>query len=369
MLFKWTFLIILLLTSGIAHTQNSLSGLILNAEGEKVDGANVILKRKQSILKFAISDEEGKFSLEWPGSPDSLALEVTHLAYDTKRVAVDPDKDKYTIELLSRSHELPEVSVKVPPVVRRGDTLVFNVEAYKREGDENIEQVLKRIPGITVSSDGAIYYKGLDISRFYVEGLDMMEGRYRMITRNLGLHHIRDIEVIEHHQHIRALDSINRPENAAINLRLKSNVAITGNMRAEAALPLNGLLDVNLFGFTKSYQFNVSGSFNSIGEHLRRNYQSFYPNNFQIERELLRIKQPNNPVLVNNSKTYLDNREFTGGLNYLRKLGEFTEIKLQGFTNFDRINRVGNNLSAYFLGNESTAFREELDATEEPFEL
>jgi hypothetical protein len=366
---KGILLFLCLLLFGIAHTQNRLSGLILNMVDEKVDGANVILKRKQVILTFTTSDKNGAFSLEWPGNLDSLILEITHLAYDTEQVPVKPDKAPYAIKLRPRSYKLPEVSVEVPPVVRKGDTLLFNVEAYKREGDENIEQVLKRIPGITVSSDGAIYYKGLDISRFYVEGLDMMEGRYRIITRNLGLHHIRDIEVIEHHQHVRALDSINRPENAAINLRLKSNVAITGNVRAEAALPVNGLVDVNMFGFTKAYQFNVSGSFNSIGENVGANFQRFYPTLFPIERELLTIKQVNNPFLLNATKTYLDNREFTGGLNYLRKLGEFTEIKLQGFTNIDRVNRVGSNLSTFFLGNETSAFTEELDAIEEPFEL
>ncbi len=369
MLSKWILLLLFLLASSIGHAQNSLSGLILNTEGERVNGANVILRNNQTILTFSTSDEKGTFSLKWPESTDSLTIEVTHLAYDTKRVPVNPGIDDYTIELMPRSYELPEVAVKVPPVVRKGDTLLFNVEAYKKEGDENIEQVLKRLPGITVSSDGAIYYKGLDISRFYVEGLDMMEGRYRIITRNLSLHHIRDIEVIEHHQHVRALDSINRPENAAINLKLKSNVAITGNVRAEAALPANGLLDVNMFGFTKAYQFNLSGSFNSIGENIGANFQRFYPTVFPTERELLTIKQFNNPYLLNVTKTYLDNREFTGGLNYLRKLGDFTEIKLQGFSAIDRVNRVGSNLSTFFLGNETLAFTEELDATEEPFEL
>ncbi|MBK7635335.1 MAG: hypothetical protein IPJ13_14450 [Saprospiraceae bacterium] len=45
-----------------------------------------------------------------------------------------------------------------------------------KTSDKNIEQVLSRIPGITIEQ-GQIRYMGLSISKFYIEGLDMLEGK------------------------------------------------------------------------------------------------------------------------------------------------------------------------------------------------
>ncbi len=369
MIRKWILLAFVVLYIGVAYGQKRISGLVMDLEGTPIERANIILMRSQSILTFTTSDEEGVFSIDLPTNKDSLVLELTHLTHDTKRVPLVKDQEFYEIQLLPRSYDLPEISVEVPPVVKRGDTLIFNVEAYKREGDENIEQVLKRIPGVTVSSEGAISYQGLDISKFYVEGLDLMEGRYRQITRNLGLQNIRDIQIIENHQPIRALDSIYKPDNAAINLKLKSKVAVTGNSQAEIALPLNALIATNLFGFTKKQQFSLSGSFNSIGEDKTADFQSFYPNEIRVERDLLRVKKVNRPFQMNTPRVYLDNREFTGGVNYLRKLGEFTQIKLQGSALLDKINFLGSNTSRFFLGDEISTFNEQLNATERPEEF
>ncbi|MEL7122229.1 MAG: TonB-dependent receptor [Bacteroidota bacterium] len=366
---KWPLFILFLCVVGITQAQNSLSGTVLDVAGEPIAGANVILKQKERILQFTTSDEQGKFVINEFELQDSMSLDITHLAYDKKNIPLQAGITDYTIELLPRSYDLPEIAVEVPPVTRSGDTLTFNVDAYIKEGDQTIEQVLKRIPGITVDASGSISYQGLDISKFYVEGLDMMEGRYKIITKNLGVQHIRDIQVIERHQPIRALDSIHRPDNAAINLKLKSNVAITGNIRAELALPINGLLAGHLFGFTKKYQFNLSGSYNSVGENISSDFRRFYGNSFLVDQEVLNLRQAPFPFQVRNTRAYLDNQEFTVGLNYLSKLGEYLQLKLQAHGLTNTINRMGNSETNYFLGNVTSSFLDELNASEQPQKL
>lgn len=368
---KNAWLILIFILTGYGNHcfgQAQISGKLSNEKGEIIEGANVMLKRGTAILSFTISDDNGGFSINLPESTDSLYLEITHLSYDNLSIPLPPKTAHYDLEMQPRSHKLPEISVDVPPVTRRGDTLIFDIKSYQKIGDETIEEVLKRLPGVTISSDGRISYNGLDISKFYVEGLDMMEGRYNMITRNLGIQHIRDIEILERHQPVRALDSIYRPENAAINLRLKSKVAFTGNAKATLAIPLNGLVQGNIFGFTKKQQFNLSGSFNSIGENIRSNYRQFYPNSNQVQfnQNLLNVTQPRPPMEIYNPTNYLNNREFTGGFNYLRKFGAYTQLKLQGFGISDQVNNVGNNMVTYFLDNESSTFNKELFAIDQP---
>ncbi len=346
-----------------------ISGTITNLRGEKVVAANVILKQGDAILSFTITGDQGYFELDIKTFSDSLYLEITHLTYDTKQIWVDPQKSTYNVELVPRSYALPEISVEVPAVTRHGDTLTFSAESYVREGDETIEEVLRRIPGIIVSDHGAIKYKGLDINKFYIEGLDLLEGRYQIATKNLGIRHIRDIQVIERHQPIQALDSIYRPENAAINLKLKSNVAIAGSIQGELAAPLGGLAATNLFGFTKKYQFNLSGSFNDLGENLGNNFVVLYPTRDVSNTDVLYLKKPYRPFLVGNNRIVHNNRELTAGVNYLRRLGAFTQLKLQCYGLKDQINLSGTSLAQYFLGNQSASFEEKLVTSKEPFEF
>ena len=345
-----------------------ISGTITNLQGEKVAAANVILKQGDAILSFTITGDKGFFELDIKTFSDSLYLEITHLTYDTKQIWLDSQKSTYNVELVPRSYALPEISVEVPAVTRRGDTLTFSVESYIQEGDETIEEVLRRLPGVTVSDNGAIEYKGLDINKFYIEGLDLLEGRYQIVTKNLGIQHIRDIQVIERYQPVRALDSIYRPENAAINLKLKSDVAITGSMQGELTAPLSGLAATNFFGFAKKYQFTLSGSFNDLGDNLNSNYVALYPTQQVQNTELFHLKKPYRPFLFNNNRIVHDNREFTVGINYLRRLGESIQLKLQGYGLKDQILQNGTSLAEYFLGNQTSTFEEELATSEEPHE-
>ncbi len=358
-----------LCSNTIFYAQDQLTGVLFNRKAEKVEGAQVILKRAGSILDYTITNNAGIFSLAISGSYDSLALQITHLSYNKKQIMLDRDKSHYEIVLDDRSYDLPEVQVNVPPVQRLGDTLIFNLASYLQEGDENLEEVLGRLPGIAVSSDGTIFYNGLNINKFYIEGLDLLEGRYRIVTRNLGLHHIRDVEIIERHQPIRALDSIYRPPNAAINLKLKSDVALTGSGEAELAMPSSGLLATNIFGFSKQYQFNVSSSFNNLGDHRTAQYSNLYSLTTIFESPLVELRQPFVPQLHHNKATTWFNRELGGSVNYLRRLGKYTQLKLQSSALSDHISRIGHTLTQYFAGEMNSEFNQGLQHIEKPLEV
>ncbi len=64
--------------------------------------------------------------------------------------------------------------VKAPERRVKGDTIVYDVAAMTKAGDRNIEDVIKKIPGIQVDDSGGISYDGEPINHFYIEGLDLM---------------------------------------------------------------------------------------------------------------------------------------------------------------------------------------------------
>lgn len=89
--------------------------------------------------------------------------------------------------------------------------------------DEAIKDVLKKLPGVDVDDDGKISYNGKNISKFYVEGMDLTDGRYNQLTNNLQANAVKSVQVMENHQPIRVLQKKLTTEDIAINLKLKDD--------------------------------------------------------------------------------------------------------------------------------------------------
>ena len=67
---------------------------------------------------------------------------------------------------IRRTTKLPEVTVRLKPVEQVGDTIKYNVSAFQGKDDHYLEDVLKKMPGIQVSPNGTILYKGETINQF-----------------------------------------------------------------------------------------------------------------------------------------------------------------------------------------------------------
>ncbi len=366
-----TFLFLCTLASPKLSAQRSLKGVVKDEQGRPVRAANTVIRQVADgpIFSFSITEDDGAFALHIPPGADSVFFTITHLSYAKQAFYVPASETLLEITLSEAAYELPELVVKNKPVIRQGDTLIFDVGQYRDAADRNIEEVLRKLPGVTISQNGTIQYDGLPISKFYIEGLDMLEGRYRLATRNLSIDAIRDIEIIESHQPIRALDSLVRPPNAAINLRLKSDVAVTGTIRAGlGASPALYQGQADVFGFTKKQHFNLLGSANNVGDQQRANFQNLYFDPTSLRTDLIRINEVLPPFQLE-EEFYLDNQEFTGGFNFLRKVAKNTEFKWQGFVRRDRIRKEGSRLLRYTDEENTFSFEEILAATEQVWEL
>ncbi len=342
------FLFALAFCSSQLVAQQTISGGIIDAEGIPVRGANLMLQFTPDgqIVTFAITDSDGGFQLSVPIFTDSLWLKVSHLNHDDQSRWITPLDTSISFILQDRVYDLPTMTVKQEAVIRRGDTLVFDVNQLREVGDESIEALLRHIPGITIAANGKISYQDLEISKFYIEGLDMLEGRYAIATRNLNMNAVRDIEILEHHQPIRALDSLVRPPNAAINLRLKSDITFTGTARAGAgATPLLHMVETTLFGFSKQQQFSLLGAANNVGNATAENFRDLYGTNI-IAFPLVKASTAQPPIEAARS-AYLNNDELSGGFNFLRKTGKDAQLKWNGYASRDQIDAIGRSELTY----------------------
>lgn len=86
---------------------------------------------------------------------------------------------------IRRTTKLPEVTVRLKPVEQVGDTIKYNVSAFQGKDDHYLEDVLKKMPGIQVSPNGTILYKGETINQFNIEGQNLLGNRITLCWRHL----------------------------------------------------------------------------------------------------------------------------------------------------------------------------------------
>lgn len=232
--------VLLGLLSATAADPGRLHGNVRDAvTGEPVVGAIVKVKGA-----FASTDRNGYFSLMPKAGPDSVSFRC--MGYETLVLPVSSDFSN--VRLSPKATQLNDVIVEAPDIYAKGDTLVFNVARYANAKDNAIIDVIKRLPGIKVEEDGTIMYQGKPINKFYLDGNDFIGGQYGLATNNISHKDVKSVEVMENHQPVKALEGIEFPEEAGINLKLKDDARSRWVGVAQAAAGVQPFLyDGSLF--------------------------------------------------------------------------------------------------------------------------
>ncbi|MDE6526898.1 MAG: carboxypeptidase-like regulatory domain-containing protein, partial [Muribaculaceae bacterium] len=190
-----------LLVAPVAAAQVNVSGTVVDEEdGNPLTGASVIVKGSDGkIKKFTTSKADGSFVMAVP-SADACRLEVSMMSFAKKSFAIDSVSFPLTVALRPGNTLLKEVTVKADRIREQGDTITYNVGSFAQQQDRSIGDVLKRMPGIDVASSGKIQYQGEDINKFYIEGADLLGGKYGIATNGISHEDVGAVEVMENHQ-------------------------------------------------------------------------------------------------------------------------------------------------------------------------
>lgn len=219
-----------------------------------------------SIVAYSVTDEQGRYSLNATVASDEMLIKVTGFNIKSKVVRIKSCSQTCAIAVEEENMKLREVVVKAQKLWGSRDTLNYLVSAYTREHDRTIADVLRQLPGITITDDGTINYQGTPINRFYIENLDMLQGRYNLATEGIKAEDVATVQVLENHEHVKALQDQVPPENAAINLKLKNKAkgVWTTNMELGAGGYADGplwdaMLQTMYFGSGEQHQLRYSG--------------------------------------------------------------------------------------------------------------
>ncbi len=370
-----TFLFCLFGASVSALAQVSVTGNVIDRENnEPLVGASVIVKGADGkIKKFASSKSDGGFAITIP-SADGCRLEVTMMSFARQSIPLDSVSFPLTVFMEPGATLLKEVTIKAERIREQGDTISYNVGSFAQQQDRSIGDVLKRMPGIDVADNGKIQYQGEDINKFYIEGSDLLGGKYGIATNGISHEDVGAVEVMENHQPMQVLSGISFSDKAAINLKLKNKAKATWTFHGDAGggwswQPEGAVWDGELFAMAvmPGFQNITTLRTNNTGEDLASSGTDFF-----ADRRLTGLSRyvevglPGVPSL--SDKRTLFNRSFLVSTNSLWKLrnGEF---KANIDYSFNRVTADASNITTYFLDEGDRLITENRSGTEHSHSL
>jgi len=336
------------------NSQSIISGKTIDNNDKPLSGATLIISRDSSstILAFGISDGDGNFRIKINEPINSLFIKASFIGFKPLKKKITGVTQPIEIKLQPSSEELKEVLVESRMIEQRGDTLSFSVNAFKGREDRVIADVLKKIPGIDIMPGGEIRYNGKPIQKYYIEGLDLLEGRYNLANENLSADAVSKVQILENHQPIKVLDSLEFSERASLNIKLKKDITVSGTAEIGSGFsPLLWKVKLTPMIFTKKRQAIVTYQSNNTGYDVAREIRDFsfdmFTNRFSIDKtDWLGILEISEPPFSENR--WLDNTAHLGSVNYLTKLNKDYEIK----TNISYLNdsqkQVGSKRTRFF---------------------
>lgn len=192
-------------TLSIFAQTHSITGTVVDSSTlTPIAGVNVIVRHStdNGIIAYTTTADNGIFSLQI--NHENLAdytLQVTCLGYEQQTLNLTDSN--YSIKLKEKSFELQEVSIKADRIIHNRDTTSYFVASFATAKDRTIGDVLTSMPGINIAENGKISYNGSPINKFYVEGIDLFDGKYNLATNNISYENIARVEVIENHQQLK----------------------------------------------------------------------------------------------------------------------------------------------------------------------
>ena len=355
--------------------QVNVSGTVVDKDSnEPLTGASVIVKGADGkIKKYATSKGDGGFAMSLP-SVAGCRLEVSMMSFAKQSIPLDSVSFPITVQLEPGTTLLKEVTVKADRIHEQGDTITYNVGSFAQQQDRSIGDVLKRMPGINVEQSGKIQYQGEDINKFYIEGSDLLGGKYGIATNGISHEDVGAVEVMENHQPMQVLSGISFSDKAAINLKLKNKAKATLSFHGDAGggyswQPDGAIWDGELFAMAVMPNFQNITTFktNNIGEDLSAQATDFFAS--RRGTDLSRYVGVSLPGVPNLSrKRTLFNRSALVSTNALWKLGR-GEFKTQIDYSFNRITAEAANVTTYFLNDGNRVVTEDRNGVDRSHSL
>ena len=271
-------LLVLPLSFSVAVGQSSrsnITGVVVDSTKSPIEGATVVAMKSSdsTLVSFGVTKSDGAFRLRRVGRGDYI-LQVTFVGYasHTQIIRVEnSDVDVGELELAESTAELAELTISSEriPMLVKSDTLEYNASAFKVAPNSNVEQLLKKLPGVEVERDGSIKALGEDVEKVLVDGKEFFGDDPKIATKNLPAEAVDKVQVYDKKSDMAEFTGIEDGEDSkTINLALKEDhkKGYFGNVTGGYGQDNRYDGKVNANRFSGSTQISVLANLNNVNQ-------------------------------------------------------------------------------------------------------
>lgn len=347
-LFVWCFLFFSVVLN--IHCQVTVKGELTDVFNNAVPDASVILSNQQGdILNFTYSDTSGKFLInlrEVNSATTGFTITVNAIGFanQSNSVQIETGKDSYsfTFELEVEVEQLNEVVLKPDEKISsNGNVTTIKTASFVNNFEQTVEDVLKKLPGIEVLSDGTIKAHGKHIKKLMIDGDDLFGNEYQIVTKNLDAKALDAVQVINNYQDNPVLAKVMNSDDVALNLEIKDTFKNIwfGNATLGLGSKNRERASINLGLLKKKIKFFYLGDYNNLGNkaasQLTGNPTSYNLSSAYQEEKIEPVINPIFSIHKNENRVLkadqnIFNKAFMNSLGLATKLHPNFELRAKG---------------------------------------
>jgi hypothetical protein len=234
-----------------------------------------VLNAADSLLQsFTRVDETGKFTLK-VNSAGKYLLMVAHPSFAIYVDVIDvqePITSLAPVNLTSKKQMLHEIVITdAKAIVIKGDTIEYKADSFQTRAFDNVDELLKKLPGIEIGKDGKIRAYGKDVKKMTVDGEEFFSDDPAIVSKTLRASAVDKVQVFDKKSDQAAFSGVDDGERIkTINLQLKESAkkGYFGKAQLGAGLPdyWENIAMINAFkGKQKIAAYGIMSNTNTNG--------------------------------------------------------------------------------------------------------
>lgn len=224
-------LLLLLYFALFSYAQNqakTISGTVVEkTSGDQIESASIrVLTAKDSTyVTGTVTNAKGAFSITL--APARYLVEVSFMGYATQYLNADLNKGSVAlgnIELVDDGVLLGEavVTAKAIDMQVKGDTIEYNADSYKVQQSAVVEDLLKKMPGVEIDSEGKITVNGKEVKKMLLDGKEFFSDDPKVASKNLPAAMVDKLQVLDRKSDMALMTGFDDGnEETVINLTIK----------------------------------------------------------------------------------------------------------------------------------------------------
>ncbi|MBQ7442525.1 MAG: TonB-dependent receptor [Bacteroidaceae bacterium] len=269
-------LLLLFVATAASAQKGTISGKVIDSEGESMPGATVVVMNPDSSQVTGQSTkDDGSFSLSGIKYGDYI-LRTSFIGYKTVFQTFTLSKQNRRLQLgeitlLDNAKMMKDalVTAQLAQVEMKADTFVYNADAFRIPAGSNFEALLKKFPGAEITEEGTIKINGKEVKKILVNKKEFFGSDTQMTLKNLQADMVKNVKAYERQSDYTRVTGIDDgEEETVLDLTIKEGmgqgwrVNLDGGYGTEKRYRAN----LNVTRFNDTWRTAIFGNANNTGD-------------------------------------------------------------------------------------------------------